>query len=435
MLSAPTPAPTATAVPATPIVAAAGEKLLLVAPFVGYTSEELRFNVAGRIDEALEREIAESALDDVRVAVLPAPVTAQAQARGVLAQSGASAIIWGEYDAGRVRANVTVPATVPQGEAIWTNPVDSPARLALVINDAVPNAARMLALYALGRLYQQEANWPHSLRTFEKALALEPQDPVMLASLHFYIGNLLPKVRGLEPPVLTQAIDHFTQALAWQPNWENLLYNRGTLYVGRALLSPTDETGDLDAAIADLTGVIVRQPQRVDPLLNRGIAYYERNGAGDSARAQADFGRAIALAPQDARGYYHLGLARIRAADAGWPADLLAAAQLQPADPSIQNGLCWGYALDGDAATALPYCERAVAGDPSGSSFDGRAMALSQLGRYDEAAADLARYLAWVKAERPTLYAKMHGPEAEGWIATLQAGQNPFTEQVRADLR
>lgn len=429
-LTAPTPQPLATSAPATPIVAAAGEKLLLVAPFVGYTSEEMRFNVAGRIQEALAAEIAESNLRDVGVAVLPGPVTAQTQARGLLAQSNASAIIWGEYDAGRVRATVTTP----EGETNWTNPVDSPAKLPLVINDATPNAARMLALYALGRLYRQEEDWPAALRTFEKALALRPTDTVLLASLHFYVGNLLPKVNGLTMDTLTQAIDHFSAGLTYQPTWENLLYNRGTLYLGRALLSP-EEGGDLDAAIADLTAVIERQPQRVDPLLNRGIAYYERRGAGDLSAAQADFGQAIALASDDYRGYYHRGLAKIRAADADWAADLLAAEKLQPQEPAIQNGLCWGYGLDGDAETALPYCERAVAADPTGSSYDGRAIALSALGRYAEAVADLEKYLIWVRAERPGLYAKMHGPEAERWIAALQEGQNPFTAQVLADLR
>ena len=434
VLTAPTPQPAATSTPVPLIVAAAGEKLLLVAPFVGYTSEELRFNVAGRIQEALDTEIADSALDDVRVAALGQPVTSQVQARDLLAQSGASAMIWGEYDAGRVRANVTTL----EGETNWVNPVDSPAKLALVINDAAPSAARMLALYALGRLYQRETDWPHALRTYEKALTLRPSDPLTLASVHFYIGTLLPKVHGLEIDVLSQAIDHFTTALTYQPTWENLLYNRGTLYLGRSLLSPQDQ-GDLDAAIDDLTAVIERQPQRVDPLLNRGIALYERRLAGDLAAANVDFGRAIALAPDDYRGLYHRGLVKIRAVDepwaADWDADLQAAAQLQPAEPSIQNGLCWGYALAGDVQAALPYCEQAVAGDSTGSSYDGRAMAYSQLGRYPEAAADLEHYLTWLKKDRPGLYNKMHGTEAEVWLETLRQGRNPFTAQVRADLR
>ena len=241
-------------------------------------------------------------------------------------------------------------------------------------------------------------------------------------------------MQGLKAGVLTQAIEHFSAGLVYQPDWENLLYNRGTMYLGRGLLSLEDDA-DLAAAIADLTAVIERQPRRVDPLINRGIAYYERNNAGDATAALADFSHVIELAPNDYRGYYHRGLAKIRTGATDWPADLLAAAERKGADPAILNGLCWGYALDGKADVALPYCEQAVAGDPTGSSFDGRAMAYSQLGRYDEAAADLAAYLDWVGAERPELYTKLHGPEAEAWIAALRQGQDPFTAPVRAALR
>jgi hypothetical protein len=40
-----------------------------------------------------------------------------------------------------------------------------------------------------------------------------------------------------------------------------------------------------------------------------------------------------------------------------------------------------------------------------------------------------------VQSEYPELYAKYHGPEAEGWIAALEAGENPFTDEVRNGLR
>jgi tetratricopeptide (TPR) repeat protein/transcriptional regulator with XRE-family HTH domain len=416
----------------TPIVAAADEKLLLIAPFVGYTSEELRFNVAGRIEEALQREIRDSRLANVRVAVLPAPVTAQGQARSVLSDTMASAIIWGEYDAGRVRANVTVPG---EDETNWINPVDSPAKLSLVINEAVPNAARVLALISLGRLYRQENDLSTALHTFETALALNPTEPTTLASLHFYVGILLPKVRGLEVEVLSSAIDHFSQALTLKPDWANLLYNRGTNYLGRGLLS-LDESADLDAAIGDLSAVVERQPLGVDPLLNRGIAYYQRREPGDSAAALGDFSRVISLAPEDYRGYYHRGLARIRDGGAdGWREDLLKAKALSPHSPSIDNALCWGHALDQEPKLALPYCEAAVAADPTGSSFDGRAIAYSDMGRTADAAADLKQYLVWVQSAYPELYAKYHGPEAEDWIMMLETGENPFTPEVRQELR
>jgi tetratricopeptide (TPR) repeat protein len=431
-ITVPSPTPAVPTPTVTPIVAAAGEKLLLVAPFVGYTSEELRFNVAGRIEEALQREIVDSSLRNVRVAVLPSPVTAQVQARSVLSETGGSALIWGEYDAGRVRANVTIPG---EDERNLINAVDSPDKLAVVINDAVPNAARILGLFSLGRLYRQDQDLPLALRTFEKALALKPADAAMLASLHFYIGNLLPKVKGLKAVVLTEAIGHYNAALEYKPDWDYLWYNRGTNYLGRALLS-LEEEADLEAAIADLTTVLQRQPRSVDALINRGIAYYQRRSGGDLEAAIDDFTRAIELAPDDYRPYYHRGLAHIRrGADTTWSADMLRAVALQPGNPALSNGLCWGYALDGRAEEALPHCETAVAGDATGSSFDGRAIAYGQLGRYAEAASDLKQYLLWVQAEYPDLYDKYRGPAVEEWIAALEAGENPFTSDIRAGLR
>jgi hypothetical protein len=101
----------------------------------------------------------------------------------------------------------------------------------------------------------------------------------------------------------------------------------------------------------------------------------------------------------------------------------------------VENGLCWGYALEGEAEAALPHCEAAVAADPTGSSFDGRAIVYADLGRRAEAVADLKQYLLWVQSEQPELYSKFHGPEAESWIAALETGDNPFTAEVRAALR
>ncbi|MBK8049062.1 MAG: helix-turn-helix domain-containing protein [Anaerolineales bacterium] len=154
-VSLPTHTPTVTPPTATPIVAQAGEKLVLVAPFVGYTSSELRFNVAGRIQETLDSEIADLKLADARVVVLDAPITSQGQAELTLRDSGASALIWGEYDAGRVRANVSVSS---HDDKAWVNPVDSPDKLPVIINEQVPDAVRLLALFALGRLYRDSGD-------------------------------------------------------------------------------------------------------------------------------------------------------------------------------------------------------------------------------------------------------------------------------------
>lgn len=431
----PTPVPTATPTPAptpTSIAAQPGERLIVIAPFVGYTSSDLRFNVAGRIREAVEEELQRAELNDVRIAIWPEPITEPAQADAVLAAAGAVLAIWGEYDAGRVRAGLSAPTL---DDTYWVNPVDTPSALPLVINQEVPRDARIFALYALGSYFRTINEPAKALAVFERALAQSPTDATMLATLHFYVGLLTPQLHGYTPQTLSRAIEHYGAALALQPDWENARYNRGTTYLGRALLA-LDERADLDAAIADLSTVIERRPARVDPLVNRGIAYYQRNGDGDLERARADFDRVVAWQPQDYRGYYHRALVEIRTGDTvGWQADLAQVQAVAPTYAPANNALCWGYGTAGDPTTALPYCDAAVTADTTGASLDSRAITLAQLGRYAEAAADLRAYLDWVRATYPTLYPKYRGPQVEGWIEQLDRQENPFTPAVLEALR
>jgi len=428
--STPSPAPSPTPSPA-PIVAGPGEHLIVIAPFVGYTSDDLRFNVAGRIREALETELRQAGLTDVRLAIWPEALSEAEQAERVLTSSRAAMVIWGEYDAGRVRASLTTPT---QEDAYWVNPVDAPSSLPYVINQDVPRDARIFALYTLAGYYRTIEEAEKALAVYRRTLAQSPNDPTILASVHFYIGLLTPAVQGYTVQSLSNAIYHYTKTLELQPDWENARYNRGTALLGRALLS-LNEQPDLDAAIADFNAVVRRYPNRVDPLLNRGIAYYQRNDSEDLDAAYRDFSRVMTLAPEDPRSYYHRALVEIRRNNPNWVADLEAAWQLAPDFAPIQNAFCWGYGTAGEAETALPYCDAAVALDSTGASFDSRAIALAQLGRYAEAAADLRAYLAWVQKEHPSLYAKYRGPRVEGWIEALERGENPFTADELALLR
>lgn len=424
--STPTPPPTITSVVAQP-----GEQLIAIAPFVGYTSSDLRFNIAGRIREALEEEISSADLPDMRIAILPEAIGEPEQAEAVLASSGAVLVIWGEYDAGRVRAGLSTPATE---DAYWVTPVDAPSSLPFVINQDVPRDARIFALYTLGSYYRTTGDNGKALAIYRRALAQNPSDPTIAASIHFYIGLLAPLVSGYTTASFSESIYHYTKTLELQPTWDNARYNRGTSHLGRALLS-LDERADLDAAITDLTQVIQRRPHRIDPLLNRGIAYYQRNDAGDLDAAHADFTRAIELEPADYQAYYHRALVAIRSSDDAWEIDLSQAAALAPDYAPIQNAFCWGYGMAGKPETALPYCDAAVATDPTGASFDSRAITLAQLSRYADAISDLNNYLTWVLDSYPELYEKYRGPSVEVWIETLERNENPFTPEVRDMLR
>jgi tetratricopeptide (TPR) repeat protein/transcriptional regulator with XRE-family HTH domain len=434
-LSIPTPTPP------TPTVqvlhyptAGAGETLLLVAQFTGYTDQQ--FNVAGRIADELTREIDHAGLVSTTVALWPEPIQRLNQAQAALAQADAALIIWGEYDSGRIRANLTL------SDQRLTQSVDfdltSADELVTTINSKVPAEVRMFALLTLGTLYPLDEFYTNAARTFQAALDLRPPQQKTRALLNFYIGLAVSRAGTLD--AYDNAIAHYTNALQLNPQLYDARYNRGTLRLNRSywltLGSPEIEAS-LDAAIDDLTQTLHDRPSYANAYLNRGIAYYERRGPEDVALAIADFDRFIQMQPRDHRGYYHRALAKIRAQRADeWVADLQETLTISPTYGAAYNALCWGHALAQQPETALPYCDRAYELDRSGASRDGRGMALAQLGRYAEASRELKAYLAWLRTLRPTtFYERLHGPQVVEWIKRLEDEQNPFDAATLNALR
>jgi tetratricopeptide (TPR) repeat protein len=74
------------------------------------------------------------------------------------------------------------------------------------------------------------------------------------------------------------AIDDFTRAINFDPNYAEAYYNRGVLY--------WRELDNHYRSIRDLTRAIELDPSRAEAIFNRGIAYKLR---GDYERAVADF--------------------------------------------------------------------------------------------------------------------------------------------------
>jgi tetratricopeptide (TPR) repeat protein len=431
----PTPLPTATAAVVKQFPqAATGEVFLLVAQFTGYTQEQ--FNVAGRIREELESTLSSAPIMSTTVAIWPETIASQAEAEVALAAANATLVIWGEYDSGRVRANLTL------SDKLLTQHVDFPLTsaddLVTTINEDVPAEVRTLALLTVGNLYPLDDFYTTAARTFQQALDLGPTQEKTRALLNFYLGLAVSK--GGKVADLERAIGYYSQALRLNPQLYDALYNRGTLWLHRSYLleaGSAEITTSLDAAIADLTETQRVRPRYASAYLNRGIAYYERNQPNDQRLAVLDFNEVIALNPRNERGYYHRALARIRA-DEGedWEADLRQTLAITPSYASVYNAFCWGYALAQQPEMALPHCDQAAALDPSGSSQDGRGIALAQLGRYEEAVTSLDAYLDWIRTlQPPTLYGRLRGPQVEGWIAALEWGENPFDEETLAALR
>ncbi len=442
----PTPPPPATVVlhapplgtPATSTpfpVAVEGETLLLVAQFTGYTTNE-RYNVAGRISEELTSQITMAELISTTVLVWPEEISNTARASQLLAATNATLIIWGEYDSGRVRVNLETRTAGERQKRDFT--LTSADDLVTTINSTVPNEIRVVALIALGRLLRDQQATAAASAVFQRALALNPEDQAVKAKLNFYLGYLAEQ--GTQLSDLNRAITYYTRATELDHQLYVAYYNRGTVQIRRFELQPNDEallTETLTAAIADLGHVINYRATYLDAYLNRAIAYYGRDEADDMAAALQDLNRLLGLKADNADAYYTRGLVRIRAGEeVQWVEDFQQTLALQPAHVGAISGLCWGYTLAQQAATAIPYCDQATALDTTGASRDSRAIAYAQLGRYDEAIADFRAYLDWLQTlQSTTLYVRYRGPQVEQWIARLTGGENPFDAALLAELR
>lgn len=145
----------------------------------------------------------------------------------------------------------------------------------------------------------------------------------------------------------------------------------------------------IDAALADARLALKLEPELAPAYLIRSRLYMS---TGAFARAAADAGRAVDLAPEDrqandAAAIAYTEVARFELAEQA--ADKLVA--LAPADADALNARCWIRALKPDPKGALPDCDAAIAANPAHfQARDSRAFALWQLGRLEDARAELA---------------------------------------------
>jgi tetratricopeptide (TPR) repeat protein/transcriptional regulator with XRE-family HTH domain len=450
--------------PGTYPVASEEETLIVVGRFANYIGGPAGYNVAGRVRDALEREIEASQLAGVRVAVWPEEIRDAVGAQSVGRRAQATVVIWGEYDSGRVLTRFTVPGARPgpderQLEELVASPVD----LSATINSALPGEVRYMALLTLGQLYVGQEDYYQARAVFGQALSQPPAESDAVATLHFYLGHTH---QVGEPIDLDQAIHHYSQAITLQPEWASVYNNRGVAYLERGQVTDLDraiedlshaikvkpdysvaylnrgvaylerdEPDDLTRALDDFSRAVDLAPDVPKTYINRGVAYLGRGETGDLERAMEDFDRAIDLAPDAPGGYLNRGLAYVRAGEReGWLADFERVLALAPKHRGAYNALCWAYALDQLPDLALPYCDQAVALDPTGYSRDSRGLVYAELGRLDEAAEDFESFLDWLEGQPEGVY-RRHGQMREAWVQTLKAGQNPIDQETLERLR
>ena len=366
--------------------AADGESLILVTPFANYTAGQQGFNVRGRLKQEIDQEIRKSGLSSVRTADWPVTIVSELSALDAGHRAKAAMVIWGEYDSGRVMANITIPEDKSDTHQQLVVDIDSsPSDLPTVINLDLPDEVRSIALLTLGQLFLDRGEFDLAKTVLIQALARPPIDRDALASLRYRLGRAY---LGGELADLDEAIWLFTQVLTVKPRSVDTYSSRALAYMDRgreddytlaiqdltqaAALSPGQESpfvnraaaylernspGDLGRALGDLNIVLASDPESSSALVNRAAVYLHRGSEGDLDRAFDDLEQAIDIKPNLAAAYINLGNAYL---DRGDDSALKSAAEefsraieLDPSSPvaHFNRGLVYSALQDWDQST------------------------------------------------------------------------------------
>ena len=284
-------------------VAASEETLVVLAPFVNFTAGEQGFNVSGRLREAIENEITEAGLASVRTAEWPQVIADEAEASRAVERSNATLVIWGEYDSGRVIARFTSPGemTHTQGQRV-IDLASSPEQLSGTINVGLRNEVRYVALSTLGQIYLGRGEHDNAKTILFRALDPRPSDASALSNLRYLLG--LAYLDGSLAD-FDESIWLFSQVLAAEPQSVDVLNSRGLAYMERGRI------GDADLAVEDLSRAVGIQPDRPASRLNLAVAYMVRATGGDVERAIDILTRVIEDEPDYAAAFVNRAAAAI----------------------------------------------------------------------------------------------------------------------------
>lgn len=400
--------------------AATGETLVVVAQFGNYTGGNQGYNVAGRLNEALERELRAAGLQGARSAVWPAAVFDAPSAAQALVASGAALLIWGEYDSGRVVARFLPRSNLAVAARELSLLAASPADLPTVINSALPGDIRYLALYSLAQIYLADGAPALARSSLGQAGVNLPADPATRAAHYFLWGYTNQIMEGADLNVVIQA---YTDALKLDDQLAAAYNNRAVAYLGR------QAPGDPAAAVADLTRYLDAHDE-AGARNNRGTAYFLLGGAENLGKALLDFDRAIDLAPGEPVSYFNRGLVYVRLDDGPkWRADLEAA--LAGGETRANEGLCWGYALSEQPAQAIAPCRAATEVAKDIGSWENLGIAYARMGEYGKAITALETYRARLVANGGSTKIQ----RVDAWLSALKAGRNPVDAEMVRGLR
>lgn len=347
--------------------AASGEALVIIAPLaddfktpaptairrLAETAPATTLDASSRLQTALEREVRAARLDRVRVVLFLETIRDAARAEQIRQQTKATLVVWGTPSGESVTIGLAIaPATSRADDLALDALVAAPCNTPLKIASASSDEIQALALVILAHLQLADGDFGKARAALTQALVRPVQDQTTQAIFYLHAGYV---AQTAKPPELGAAIQYYSQTITLAP--------------------------DLPTAY-----------------LNRGVASIRLN---DAPQWQADFARALALAPD------HAGARR---------------------------AFCWAHALDRQPQLALPHCDAAVHRDATARSREARALVYAQLGRLADATNDLRVFLDWLARQPESLRARYGTTRAE-WLSSLQVGRNPIDDTILEKLR
>ncbi|ALB41433.1 MULTISPECIES: tetratricopeptide repeat protein [unclassified Anabaena] len=272
----------------------------------------------------------------------------------------------------------------------------------------------------LSVVYRKSNQLDKALAAIDKAIQLQPNNPNLYNEKWGVLSNLKryreaaaainkaiefsPRAgfyynRGIVRDDLGDkpgAIDDYTQAIKFNPNYADAYYNRGIV---------RDDLGDKPGAIDDYTQAIKINPNLALAYYNRGIVRYE---LGDKPGAIADFNLAIKINPNYALAYNNRGVVRNDLGDKpGAIDDYNQAIKINPnlAQAYYNRGIVRDEL--GDKPGAIDDYNQAIKINPNyANAYTNRGVVYYELGDKQKAREDLQRAAQLFKAQGNTAFSE-----------------------------
>lgn len=219
---------------------------------------------------------------------------------------------------------------------------------------------------------------------------------------------------------MLQAVEHFSAAVACDPDNPILVYNRGFAYL---------EAGELELARADFDRVIEMTPEDPDPYVRRGLCSKQQ---GNHVAAVKDFTRAIKLQPEKSRHYNYRGvcLRDLGELDKAM-ADFDQAVKVDPENARAHANRAVIFEDRGQPVEAIQALTQSLELDPSDANdWNRRGIQYDQLGKSKRAIADYTQALR-LRPESAVFYSNR--ASSLGDAGRIQDALGDYQKSMRLD--